>query len=383
MTSRKQVLTISGPVLKWARITLFGGKIEEATIKLGITKEELTQLETTNPTISLSRLKKISKVYKRNISVLLLKTPPISQQTPKFRKLPDVENATFQQTTFLSIRQAQEVQNATIYLLDEKQNIFIQQLQKYSYDPELLASKTIEFLGINEDIRFKSKTSREQLSIWKRLLEAKGVLVLELSYDLADSRAFTLFHPAAPVIALNSKDTDNARIFSLFHELGHLVLGQTDIDESFDLDTKNNYKDEKFCNTFSASLLVPNNLLKEIAKGIRCYEDNNVKEIANVFKVSISVIWRKLHDNNLITFKQFNKIRHKLSTFEAFSQPIKREFKANKNTHLYIKIKRKSEFFINEVFDAFNQNKISYYDVLNYIGIKAETLPKLQRLMFT
>jgi Zn-dependent peptidase ImmA (M78 family) len=383
MSTNNQKITISALVVKWARKTLYGGNIDEAAAKIGITPTELSAWETNDPTVTLSQLKKMSKVYKRHISVLLLQTPPISQQPPSFRKLPDFDKATFERATFLAIRQAQEIQNNAIYLLESKQNIFLETLLKINNDVYALAQTTLELLNVDEKSRSKAKTSREQLIIWKRLLESHGVIVLELSFPTKDARAFVLFDKIAPVIVLNSKDTDNGRIFSLFHELGHLALGQTDIDEEYNLGN-NQQNDEFFCNSFSALFLVPDDLLKQQVAGTTLFDDGYVKELAHHYKVSISVIWRKLRDNSLIDSTTFNQIKHRLSLFEAFFQPNKKgTFRANKNTHLYIKIKRKGEFYINEVFDAFNQNRITYYDVLNYIDINAKALPQLQRLMFT
>lgn len=383
MSTNNQKLTVSALVMKWARKTLYGGNIDEAAAKIGITSAELSAWEANDPDVTLSQLKKMSKVYKRHISVLLLKTPPVSQQPPSFRKLPDFDKTTFERATFLAIRQAQEVQNNAVYLLENKQNIFLEELRRYSKGAQALAQKTIELLNANEESRSKAKTSREQLIIWKRLLEARGVIVLELSFPTKDARAFVLYDKIAPVIALNSKDTDNGRIFSLFHELAHLALGQTDIDEEYNLGI-NRQNDEFFCNSFSALFLVPDDLLQRHIAGITQFDDDYVKVLAHHYKVSISVIWRKLRDNGLIDKTAFNQIKHRLSSFEAFFQPNKKgTFKGNKNTHLYVKIKRKSEFFINEVFDAYNQNRINYYDVLNYIDINSKSLPRLQKLMFT
>lgn len=384
MVSRVQTIKVSASVLRWARKTLFGGKIIEAGSKLKVTPEQLKEWETNNPTITLTQLKRLSKVYKRHISVLLLNTPPISQQPPKLRKLLDFDNATFDQSTFLAIRQAQEIQNKTIYLLENKENVFVKEIQKYTNDAHKLAVQVSQLLGITDKTRFKSRNSREQLIIWKRLLESKGVIVLELSFPIGDSRAFVFFNTIAPVIVLNSKDADNARIFSLFHELGHIALSQTDIDDELNLDIRQTNKDEFFCNDFAASLLVPSNLLKETTNELAKFSDTYVKEIANKFKVSSAVIWRRLRDGGHISTSQFNTIRKKLSVFEPYSNPaLKKKFMANKNTYLYTTIKRKSEFFISEVFEAFNQNRISYYDVMDYIGIKSNHVTRLQRLMFT
>src|SRR3989339_205346 len=255
MSGRTTTIIVSCSVLKWARQTLFGGKIQEAATKLKITIEELKDWETNNPTITISQLKRLSKKYKRHISVLLLNTPPISQQPPKFRKLPDFNKAIFDQSTFLAIRQAQEIQNTTIFLLQNKLNTFVKNVHKYNNNSTLLASRVIEALNISDSNRFKSNNSKEQLIIWKRLLEGVGIIILELSFPINDSRAFTIYDQVAPLIVLNHKDTDNAQIFSLFHELGHIILGQTDLDKELNLDVRYLNPNEIFCNDFAARVL--------------------------------------------------------------------------------------------------------------------------------
>lgn len=381
--TRKQI-TLSAGVLKWARVTLFGAKKEEAAKKLKITVQELDSWETADPTISVAVLKRMAKVYKRHISVLMLKNPPISQEPPKFRKLISFENLEFNQKTFLAVRQAQEIQSTTIYLLDNKENPYLNELTKASSSAEQLVRKLTDLLHLDETSRFNTKNSREQLAFWKRSIESLGIIVLQQSFPIKDIRAFTIYDKVAPVIMLNSRDTDNARIFSLFHELGHLALGQTDTDFQFTLNVEPKRKDEFFCNNFAASLLVPTELLRNATRGIGKYDDINVKEIADKFKVSKSVIWRKLRDSNFISQDDFNAIKKQLDYFEAFSKSKKKpKTGGGKNTYLYTVMNSRGEFYISEVFDAYSSRRISYFEVLDFIGIKANNLPKLQRLMFT
>jgi len=382
MTRKK--ITVSASVLKWARVTRFGARKEEAAKRLKVTIQELDNWETINPTISTAVLKKISIVYKRHISVLMLKTPPVSQEPPKFRTLINFEGLSFDQKTFLAIRQAQEIQATTSYLLDEKENQSLKELTKSSSTVETLVNKISDLLKINDISRFQTKNSKEQLVFWKRAIESLGIIVLQQSFPVNDIRAFTIYDKSAPVIMLNSRDTDNARIFSLFHELGHLALRQTDSDSAFSLNIEPRKKDEFFCNNFAASFLVPTGLLRKITSGINGYDDSSVKELADKFKVSKSVIWRKLRDSSIISQSEFNAIKRQLDYFEAYSTNKKVPKKGGgKNTYLYTVMNTRGEFYLSEVFDAYSSRKISYFEVLDYIGIKANNLPKLQKLMFT
>lgn len=382
MTLSGQTLTISAATLNWARKTRFGGNIAEAAKKIGVTEQVILDWEKVDPIITLTQLKKFSRIYKRHISVLLLPTPPNTLQPPKFRTFPDIGAVELDTQTLLAIRQAQEVQNLSIYLKENKPNEFIQELQKYRNDVKKLGDKAISLLGITEEIRFKGKNSYEQLNIWKNLLGSVGVLVLEHRFPIKDMRAFAIFNEIAPMIVLNSNDSDNARVFSLYHELGHLALGQSEVDEDFNLDSGSNTQVEAFCNAFSASVLIPDEILNAKIAGVATFDDDLIKALSLDLRVSTSVIWRKLFDNKLIQRSQFNTSRSKLSNFENFVKNKKKKTGGNSNTHLYVKIKKKSSLFINEVFEAYNRRRITHFEVLDYIGIKADALPRLQKIMF-
>ena len=65
---------------------------------------------------------------------------------------------------------------------------------------------------------------------------------------LDEMRGLCIFHDKIPIIILNGKDTPNGRIFSLFHELTHLLLAESAIcgDDV-----------EIFCNSVAGEFLVP------------------------------------------------------------------------------------------------------------------------------
>ncbi len=375
-------VSISGELLRWARRTRFGGDIEEASKKLKVTKEQIISWESRGTDMTASDIRKLSKVYKRSETVFLLKTVPKSQEPPKFRRFL-LEEATLSKETLMVMRKAQETQISTIDLLGDTENILLNTLSSHKKDSNLLANKSIEALKISEELRFSSKSTKEQLQQWKRLLESNNVMVLEYSFSLTEARAFTIYNKSIPVIILNSRDTDNGRVFSLFHEFGHLLLKQSELDVEMTLDYSKTIEDELFCNQISANILVPSDLLKKkVLTGL--IDELLVKDLAKKFKVSTSVIWRRLYDNKLVSTTQYNKIRSKLSTFEPFRfEKSKKKFGANRNTHLYKKIRNMGELAIGATLEAFNHNRISHYEVLSYLGIQSVALPRLQRILFT
>lgn len=380
MTSPK--VSLSAAVLKWARVTRFSADLDVAASKLKVKKEDILLWETNGAEMSAPMIRRLSRVYKRPMPVFLLKTAPKNQQPPKFRRF-IIESSILSKETLMIIRKAQELQVGAIDLMGNSKNSLLNKLDSYKGDSSSLAEKAIQLMGIGKETRFSSKNTKEQLQKWKRILEGNNIMVLEHSFPLSDSRAFVIYNKSIPVIVLNSRDSDNGRVFSLFHEFGHLLLKQSEFDVNITLDYRHMIADELFCNQLSANILVPvEELQRRIPVGLDI-DETQVKDLADEFKVSMSVIWRRLYDNRFIPSTQYNRIRSRLSIFESFKlEKKKKKFGANKNTHLYKKIKNMGELYIGATLEAFNDNRISHYEVLDYLGIKSSALPRLQNMMF-
>lgn len=78
--------------------------------------------------------------------------------------------------------------------------------------------------------------------------------------DIREFRAFTLVDSYAPLIFINTCDTDTGKLFSIVHELAHIWLGiDSFYNEHFGHD-ENISRIERTCNAVAAELLVPGDL---------------------------------------------------------------------------------------------------------------------------
>lgn len=378
----KVMIKISPSVLKWARLTSYGSRTDEVAAKLKIDKRLIEEWELKEQEMSISMLKKLSKLYRRHISVLLLENPPRSLQQPKFRRLPDILSADLDLKTIRVIRDAQEIQLATKSLIGEIKNIFISNLSNHTTNPVRTAKEVTLALKINNETRKEGKDAREQLNVWKNMLQKNNVIVCEMSYPSVDSWGFALADDICPTIVLNASTSYNARIFTLFHELGHIILKQSDIDFELDLLGESSDTSEVWCNNFAANLLVPDELLvRYIPKGT--LSEQVVIEVAKMLRVSTAVIWRRALDMGYLTRSEYNSIHNEMKSFKSFPNVSKHYYAASPDTHLYVKIKSKSGLFISTVLNAYSENKIGYADMMGYLKIKEIYLARLQRLMFS
>ena len=165
------------------------------------------------------------------------------------------------------------------------------------------------------------------------------------------------------------------QIFTLFHELYHILLETSGIDKTVDdyisrLED-NNRKIEIACNAFAGRFLVPNeDIMTEIKD--KELDDNDIESLAKEYCVSRDVILRKLLDLRKIT-KSFYEQKHKEYENEIFRRPINNgggNYYNSKKSYL-------GENYITDVCKKYYDGKIDIYETANYLNVKVEAIPQL------
>ncbi len=175
-------------------------------------------------------------------------------------------------------------------------------------------------LDAAEDMRrVLSFSTDERGSTWseafRRLTENaedSGILVMvngvvgsntRRKLDPMEFRGFALVDPLAPVVFVNGADTRAAQVFTLAHELAHIWLGQTGLDD-IDPRRRNANSVERWCNNVAAEFLVPKaDLGDEYSPEAPFTEE--LDRLARVFKVSTLVIVRRLHETGFFTWDDY------------------------------------------------------------------------------
>lgn len=98
-------------------------------------------------------------------------------------------------------------------------------------------------------------------------------------------RGFSAFDRWAPLIFVNARDTDEARVFTICHELAHLAMGRSAISEpDFTAETAS---EERLCNEVAAELLMPERPMRDAIREIRRENlEEAVRSLASSFRVS-------------------------------------------------------------------------------------------------
>lgn len=121
--------------------------------------------------------------------------------------------------------------------------------------------------------------------------------------EVQDCRGYCLYDSYAPVIFLNNADSYRAKIFTILHELAHILYGENGITTS----NNQNSKIEKLCNEIAGEIVIPKSLiLQKWNKGLEIIE--NIEFIQKECLASKEAIATKAINLKLISQKNMMNI---------------------------------------------------------------------------
>ncbi len=380
MSDKSFNVSVEPSVLTWARESI--GMSEPEVVKKikGITINTIKEWEkkdgVTKPTFA--QIEKLSKIYKRPLSAFLLPAPPKEPPFPKdFRKRPSTEKQSLNPKTYLAIRKARRFQYSASELIKElgQESKKLSMKANLSDNPETLAEEVRKQFGVKEFPRSTSFTKEAALEGWIKILENNGILVFQISITKnKEIGGFSLIDEYVPVIVLRRSDEISAKIFTLFHELAHILLregGICDLEES-------DISHEKFCNHFAGAFLVPKDRLlnHSIVKAntkTKEWSENLLRDIARDFKVSKEVILRRLWILGLTT-KEYYLKKHK-EWKSKFKEPFGRK---DEKTEIKICLQERGKKYTSMVFDAYEHRKIDEMRAADYLGVTSDKISKVK-----
>jgi Zn-dependent peptidase ImmA (M78 family) len=98
----------------------------------------------------------------------------------------------------------------------------------------------------------------EAFRSWRQAIEGLGVLTFQASrVEVEEMRGVSIFYDLFSVVLLNAADAVRGRIFTLAHELAHLLLRTAATKDSSATLADPDVAHEVWCNEFAGCLLVP------------------------------------------------------------------------------------------------------------------------------
>lgn len=254
---------ITPEVLQWAR-ELDRISVAEIAPKLKVTEEKILAWESGKEYPTLLQAKDLAKRYRVPFVYFYLPSIPL-----RAKRIDKVDYRTFPHTggeLLMSrelrwlLRDIEERRDTMIelYTLEDlkpvKQELYIEQ----ETTEQEFAEAIRNLLALTSDRQIGFRRPENALTYCINQLEKKDYLVFQASgIDPQEMRGLSVAYDVFPIIVLNRKDEQSARLFTLCHELVHILSRTSGICNKTGEDETAAKSLELFCNRVAGLVLVP------------------------------------------------------------------------------------------------------------------------------
>ena len=369
---------INPAIIKWAR-ERSGYTLKEVADSLNKDAETISDWESGTSAPTYAQLEKLADKCKRPIALfffpevpeepdlvnqLALRSSEIEKLSPNIRLL--LRHAAARQVSLMELNMGVNPAETKIF-----RDLHAQ------LDDALaeLTRRTRDYLDISVETQASWSNPKEAFEIWRDRIEEKGIFVFKDAFQDDFVDGFSLVHDEFPVIYLNNSRPHTRQIFSLFHELAHLLLRRNGITRGVKIEGE---KIERFCNRFAAEFLVPSSDL-ETRLNFPDYDDTAIGKLASHYKVSRPVILLKLIDRRILKPVDYEQKTKKWN--EAYEFNLEKTAGSKKsgggdyyNTRaIYLGYR-----FMNLAFGTYHQGGCSIEELAGHLDVKVKSLPGLE-----
>lgn len=348
-------------VLAWARRNS-GRDIDTIAKRLEIAPAAYAETEAGARRLTLSQLRTFADLVKRPIATLYLPSVP-----PDVKRPQDYRSSTGSvgREAMLSFRKALQVQELSTTPFAETSQLFAISAT-LSASPAVLAAEARAAVGLTPEQQTKFRNGAEFTRWLVDVLASLGVHVLFHTYAVGDSKAYTL-SGVPPVIVINRRDFLNSQLFSLVHELCHLLLRKPGMCDTIGAGGGSIL--ETFCNRFASNFIIPNDWITKVIEEFArdsLSSDDTLSGLAQIFSTSRDVVLLKLVDLGAVDASAYSEYRNR---WEAEQTAIRNKRKGGRTSVKVRTLNDNGSLFVSEVIDAYVSNHIGVVDAGELLGI--------------
>ena len=245
------------------------------------------------------------------------------------------------------------------------------------------AGEIRNYLDLKLDEQYALTSSRKLYLLLRDKIEKKGIFVQCFrGVEPEIMRGIALYDEILPVIGVNENDRYPAKIFTILHELVHIIKRSSSMcNEIFSSFMVN--QEEIFCNAIAGEVLIPSSILCTEFSG---WDDTDfdlaeVDKLASRFSVSSEVTARRLLECNICSSNWYSTMSNKLT--ERFVQSNEAEKRARQLAGTGIPrnmsreaIDRTSSDMCRVLIKGYSEGMFDKTDVSGHIGIKEKHIDK-------
>jgi Zn-dependent peptidase ImmA (M78 family)/transcriptional regulator with XRE-family HTH domain len=370
---------VTPKVVRWA-VERSGFSVDEIADAIDVDASTVRAWFTGEKQPSLGEARKLAKTLRRPLAFLLWPEPPADEpphvafRAPVASEMRDL-NANEQRY----IRQAVRLQEIVDHLRVEsgKRPPAIPHAS-IREAPASAAASAREWLGISVDTQVAWGSEYEALRQWRTRFERCGIHVFFFALGGDACRGITLSHEGVPVIVINTAFNPYARIFTIFHELGHTLTRTTSacaaslavIDDAAE-------RVERWCDQFAAAVLMPWSDVEKFLherKLVGIVDDLGVaKAVSRRFKVSVPAAALRLINGGRATWRLWHAIPRDVNNKTSGGAPPDEP-----RTTPVIRLHELGERLARELLDGIRSDLIERSQVASYLRVDDNSLTEIE-----
>ena len=290
-----QCIEVNPEWIIWSRKSL-NYTIESASKKLKIKESTLEEWET-NGILTYKNINRLANLYDVSPLLFLNNTPPpeIEQYIKDYRTMNDKRILSSPDI----LKEIKHAKRKRMLLLDiaEKLNkdLSFAYYNEDKLDKDSVVNLIKDSLNINAD-----KLNNYTVDQWIREFESLNILIFKFyNIKVEEIKGYAFNNKLLPIIGINNRNSDKEKIFSLFNEYAHLLIGKDGISGDY-----NREVEEEFCSGVASEILLPE-------KEIRNIHISNINSIIRIvssrYNASMETILYRLRKLEMISDEELEE----------------------------------------------------------------------------
>lgn len=375
---------VNGAILRWAR-EFYNMEVEEAAKSIGITVERLIAWEDGKDYPTYAKLRKLSEVYKKPSAIFFFPEPP---QLPTIkgdlRTLSEEVVNGFSKNVIMQFEKAKVYQMSLEELYPNRRSI-LENRKDFPVEVEALCDYIRNLIDFPISVQKARKSTKIVFEIFRERLYDLGIYVFKESFRDNSISGLCLADDKYPVIIINNSMSFARQIFTLFHEMYHLIIGTSGaeiIRDDFYVALNHQQTDlEKKCDRFANAFLIPKDDFKiELEK--QPIDEDRIVQLAHIYSVSREAIMYTLLALGKITSSTYSELKEVFYGEAIRNSPKESNEKKNGGNYYSTKLSYLGQRYTGDVFKLYFSGKIDNLKTSEMLHSKVDQLPKLETAFF-
>lgn len=378
------MLGVNGEIIRWAR-EYYNMQPDEAAMAIGVDLQRYSNWETGQEFPTYAKLKKISEVFRKPSAIFFFPEPPsLPPIKGDLRTLPtDVINR-FSKNIIVQFEHAEVYQMSVKELYPERKSILTQR-DTFPSDMTALCNYIRHLLSFPLSAQKARKNTKIVFEIYRERFYDLGIYVFKDSFRDNSVSGLCINDATHPVILINNSMSFARQIFTLFHELYHLISGTSGAeiirDDFYVALEPAQEQSERDCDIFANTFLIPHDdFVAELAK--QPLTEEYIEHLAKLYSVSREAIMYTLLKMGKITSADYDALREIF-----YGEAIRNQKQPGGNNksggnYYSTKLSYLGQRYTGAVFKQYFSGRIDSVRASEMLHSKVDHLPRLEAAFF-